>query len=111
MADENNVRPDEVSIHHNDELVEGPEVDEANYDNLPSLTDGEGEMQRPAESAGKAEWVKYCVKWGADKAYISGDTDHVKLTFNEDMQPVTEVETHPGLTKDQLMELATSLGG
>lgn len=110
-ATDTNRREDEVSVHLNDELVEGSPVDEANYDNLPSLTDEEGKLARPAKNASIEEWVDYVVSWGADREYVSKDTEHISLTLDENLQPVTAMETHPALTKAQLIELADSLGG
>lgn len=110
-ANEDNRRPDDVSIHHNDELVSGPEVDESMYENLPSLVDEKGKSTRPAKSADIADWVDHCVDLGADRNYLENDTEHVRAKLDENDQVVTEVEVHPALTKPQLIELADNLAG
>jgi hypothetical protein len=105
MANENAPRRDEVAVHLNDELVEGVEADDSIYDNLEEVG------KRPGDSASKAAWVDYCVSLGADRDYLEGDTDHNRLELDENFQPVVTKETHPGLTRDQLIELADSMGG
>lgn len=118
-ATEDNVRPDEVSIHINDELVEGPEVDEGTYENLPSIP------KRPKKSADIADWVDYCADaLGADRAFLEGDTTHGKHIIMHDPDSGEEVqvpmldkhqnivtETIPALTKKELIALADRLGG
>lgn len=106
MATDNNQMTDEVVVEHNGEAVVGAHPDDPNYayDNLPSLEDA-----KPAESASVSAWVDYCVSLGADRTFLTEETvhhDHVAADGQTNVY-VTE----PKLTKAELQELATRLGG
>ena len=57
---------------------------------------------RPADGASKDAWVGYVVALGADRTYVTGETEH----FERDAYVID-----PGLTRAQLIELADRLGG
>lgn len=57
---------------------------------------------RPADGASKDAWVDYVVALGADRTYVTGETEH----FDRDAYVID-----PGLTRAQLIELADRLGG
>jgi hypothetical protein len=59
---------------------------------------------RPADGATKAKWADYCVALGADRTFITSDTEHFDADANEAV-------TEPALTRDELIELADRLGG
>jgi hypothetical protein len=61
---------------------------------------------RPADGAAKAKWVDYCVALGADRTFLTEDTEHGGGGADGN-----ERITEPALTRDQLIELATRLGG
>jgi hypothetical protein len=58
---------------------------------------------RPADGATKAKWVDYCVALGADRTFLTSDTEHNDGTGT--------IVTEPALTRDELIELADRLGG
>jgi len=55
---------------------------------------------KPTKNSPISAWVDYCVGLGADRTYITHDTQHY-----------VGVVTDPPLTKAQLIALATSLEG
>lgn len=59
---------------------------------------------RPADGADKAAWIEYVVSLGADRGFVTGDTEH--YDSHEDAMVTT-----PGLSKPQLADLAARLGG
>lgn len=59
---------------------------------------------RPADGAAKAKWVDYVVALGADRDFISGDTEHYDAGADG-------MVTLPALTRDDLRDLADRLGG
>jgi hypothetical protein len=68
---------------------------------LPALGD------RPAKSADRGAWLDYCVSLGADRHFLDNETEHV-----HDATPGGEVvETSAPFSKDELIDLANSLGG
>lgn len=94
------------------ELNPDPAVDElAVRRNLPDLP------ARPADTAAKAVWVDYVVALGADRTFVSGDTEHFDpAAVPDDLDDGVLVDpgltvVEPGLTVPQLRELATRLGG
>jgi hypothetical protein len=58
--------------------------------------------ERPADGASKDVWIDYVVELGADRGFVTGDTEH----FDRDGYTV-----EPGLTRSQLIALADRLGG
>ena len=60
--------------------------------------------ERPADSASKAKWVDYVIALGADRGFVEGDTEHYDA-IEEAMV------TLPGLTRDELQDLADRLMG
>lgn len=61
---------------------------------------------RPADGAPKARWADYVVALGADRAFVSADTQHW-----EGDKDTGRLVTLPGLTRDELIDLADRLGG
>lgn len=59
---------------------------------------------RPAGGAGEEVWIDYVVALGADREFVSGDTDHFDVAEGS-------VITEPGLTEPELIALADRLGG
>lgn len=59
---------------------------------------------RPADGAPKWKWVDYCVALGADRTFISENTEHYD---DEHGGMVTE----SALARDDLIDLADRLGG
>lgn len=59
---------------------------------------------RPADGAPKAKWVDYVVALGADRTFVTEDTEHHDAELGE-------AATEPGLSRDELIELADRLGG
>lgn len=57
---------------------------------------------RPAAGASKDVWVDYVVALGADRTFVTTDTEH----FDGDGYAI-----EPGLTRPQLIDLADRLGG
>lgn len=76
----------EVKRFSNDEVLDIPEI-----------------PKRPSDTAAAADWVEYCVALGADKHYLTETTQH---TVDSD-----SFEEHTPLTRAELKELATNLGG
>lgn len=114
MASDSNTRLDGAVVELNGEVVHGMHAEHDGYEDLPSIKD------RPADSAGKAAWVDYAVSLGADRNYLENDTEHIgsesELQIVEvDGEPVSVyvpvTDTHPGLTKPELVELADRLEG
>lgn len=70
----------------------------------PSAPQPEPVGDRPGQSAGRAKWVDYCVRLGADRDAIEGRTEHWSDEHRAYM---------PGaaLTRDRLVDLAERLGG
>jgi hypothetical protein len=58
--------------------------------------------ERPAASADKAAWVDYVVALGADRTFVTEDTEHFDGV---------EYGIEPGFTRQQLIDLADRLGG
>jgi hypothetical protein len=59
---------------------------------------------RPAGNADRGTWIEYVVALGADRAYVSGSTEHYSSETGQ-------VDTHPGLGRGELIQLADRLGG
>lgn len=84
--------------------------DEAVAELNPSTADAEDAedarpgVQRPADSAAKAAWVDHVVSLGADRATVSGSSQH----WDDEAQ---EYVAAPELSKGELVELANRLGG
>jgi hypothetical protein len=57
---------------------------------------------RPANSAGVAAWVDYVVALGADRDFVTSDTQHFRGG---------EYATAPAFTRERLIALADRLGG
>lgn len=57
---------------------------------------------RPADGAGKDAWVDYVVALGADRPFVTADTEHF------DGEGYT---TEPSFTRAQLIQLADRLSG
>src|SRR3954468_22954913 len=51
---------------------------------------------RPADGAAKAKWVDYCVALGADRTFLTSDTEHYDADAND-------VVTEPALSRDELI--------
>lgn len=66
--------------------------------------------KRPGKSAPIAKWVDYVVSLGADRTFVTEDTEHVGWEI-EDGRPVQVTVTEPALTKADLIALADRLGG
>lgn len=84
---------DEVSAELN---PAGPEPD---YGSQP-----ESVPERPADGASRAKWVDYVVALGADRAFVTSDTEHHDAATGRTV-------TEPALGRDELIELADRLGG
>lgn len=52
----------------------------------------------------KSDWVDYCVKLGADRHYLTTETEH-------GIEGSDDVEVHKPLTLKELQTLASDLGG
>ena len=59
---------------------------------------------RPSDGASKAKWVDYVVAWGANRDHVLGESEH----WDDERGAYVKA---PVLTREQLIELADSLGG
>lgn len=112
---ENMDRPDEVSIHVNGELVSGPEVDEANYDNLSAT------VERPADDADREDWVAYLESRGVSREHLDNETTHARhliidsgegemvrvQVFDQHNRPI--FDTIPALDVPAMIDLADQM--
>lgn len=60
--------------------------------------------ERPADDADQAEWVDYAVWWGANRDHVTGNLQ------SWDPEQGDYVQSKE-LTREELAELATDLGG
>jgi hypothetical protein len=82
---------DEVMVELN---PPGPEPD---YGPQPAAI-----PDRPADGASKDAWIEYVVALGADRTFVTSDTEHFAGEG---------YKTEPGLSRPQLIQLADRLGG
>ncbi|MET0426277.1 MAG: hypothetical protein ABW046_20580 [Actinoplanes sp.] len=91
MATNDSGLSDEVQVELN---PTGPEPDRGRQpDPIPD---------RPAEGAGRDKWVHYVVALGADRTYVTAETEHF-----DGVEYVAE----SSLSRPDLIELANRLGG
>jgi hypothetical protein len=99
-AEVNPTDTDDTPIEDLDPDWDQEEIARRQTEQPPAIPD------RPADGAAKAKWVDYCVALGADRTFLTEDTEHGGGGADGN-----ERITEPALTRDQLIELATRLGG